>query len=199
MKQNLKLNNEISIDLSLIAHSGDGILITDSKGKILWANPSFERLTEFSLGEAVSKPLLFLSGTFTDRELIEQINCSFVDGKSFSGDVLAYRKCGEPLWISLNLTPIRNEQHAVTHFVGVMRDITARKEVERQIARLQAQLSGMKYLEGWIIQCAWDKTVKDKKGNFIDLETFIERYTDARFTHGISPEARDRVRKGKKS
>ncbi len=198
MKQNLKLNAEISIDLSLIAHCDDGIIITDSKGTILWANPSFERISEYHLEEIVGKHLLFLSGTFTDREMIDTIRQSLNEGKPFSGDILQYRKSDEPFWVSLNLTPIRNEQSSISHFVSVMRDITARKEVERQIARLQAQLSGMKYLEGWIVQCAWDKTVKDKKGNFINLETFIERYTDARFTHGISPEARERVKKKKK-
>ncbi|MFQ3599139.1 MAG: PAS domain S-box protein [Chloroherpetonaceae bacterium] len=198
MKQNLKLNAEISIDLSLIAHSDDGIVITDSKGVILWVNPSFERISEFSLSEAVGKSLLFLCGTFTDREVIERIHQSFTEGRSFSGDVLNYRRSGESFWISLNLTPVRNDTD-ITHFIGVMRDITARKDVERQIVRLQAQLSSMKYLEGWIVQCAWDKTVKDKKGNFINLETFIERYTDARFTHGISPNAREREKKKKKS
>ncbi len=198
MKQNLKLSNEVSVDLSLIAHSNDGIVITDSQGAILWANPSFERMSEFSLSEAVGKHFLFLSGTFTDREVIEQIYQSFAERRPFSGDMLAYRKSGQSFWISLNLTPVCYEKHTVTHFVGVLRDITARKEIERQIARLQAQLSGIKYLEGWIVQCAWNRTVKDKHGKFINLETFIERYTDARFTHGISPEAREQVKKKKK-
>lgn len=197
MKQTLKLNAEISIDLSLIVHSENAIIITDSRGNILWVNSSFERLSGYSLSEAAGKSYLFLSGTFTDREIIEEIRQCFAEGKSFSGDVLNYRRNDEPFWVSLSLTPVRNDKHIATHFVGVMHDITARKEIERQIARLQIQLSGMKYLEGWIVQCAWDKTVKDKKGNYIDLETFIERYTDARFTHGISPEARERVKKKK--
>lgn len=198
MKQNLRLNNEISIDFSLIAHSDDAIVITDSHGAILWVNPSFERLSEFNLSESVGKPLLFLSGTFTDKEIIEQIHQSFEKGLSFKGDVLNYRKSGEPFWISLNLTPVPNAEYTTTHFIGVMRDITARKEVEREIARLQAQLSGIKYIEGWIVRCAWDKTVKDKKGNYIDLEIFIERYTNARFTHGLSPDAKERIKKKKK-
>ncbi len=199
MKQNLKLNTEISIDLSLIAHSDDGIAITDSKGTILWINPSFERISGFSLDEAVGQPILFLTGTFTDREVIASIYQCLREGKSFNGDILQYRKNDKPFWVSLSLTPVCNDKHIITHFTAIMRDITARKEVERQIARLHAQLSGIKYLEGWIVQCAWDKTVKDKHGNFINLETFIEQYTDARFTHGISPEARERVKKKKKS
>ncbi|MGQ9806563.1 MAG: PAS domain-containing protein [Chlorobiales bacterium] len=198
MKQNLKLNAEISIDLSLIAHSENAIIVTDSRGALLWTNPSFERLSGYSLSEAAGSSYLFLTGTFTDKEIIEEIRQCFAEGKSFSGDVLNYRRSGEPFWVSLNLTPVRNDKYTTTHFIGVMRDITARKEVEREITRLQAKLSGMKYLEGWIVQCAWDKTVKDKQGNFINLETFIERYTDARFTHGISPEARERVKKKKK-
>ncbi len=198
MKPNLKINAEISIDLSLIAYSDDAIIITDTQGKIIWANPSFERISEFSSNMVSGQPVTFLCGTFTDREVIDQIHHSIREGRSFAGDVLQYRRSGNPFWISLSLTPVQHEG-AVTHFVAVLRDITARKEIERQIARLQAQLSGMKYLEGWITQCAWDKTVKDKKGNFIPLEDFIEYYTDARFTHGISPQARKRIKRAKKS
>ena len=198
MKQNLKINAEISIDLLLIAYSDDAIIITDPQGIIIWANSSFERISEFSSNMVSGQPITFLCGTFTDREVIDQIHHSLRAGHSFVGDVLQYRRSGNPFWISLSLTPVRYED-AVTHFVAVLRDITARKEIERQIARLQAQLSGIKYLEGWITQCAWDKTVKDKKGNFISLENFIEYYTDARFTHGISPEAHARVKKKKKS
>ncbi len=197
MKQNLKLNTEISIDLSLIAHSSDSIVITDSKSNILWVNPSFERLTEYSFEQVSGKSLFFLFGTFTDKEVIDRIRDAVQNGVSSNEDILLYRKCNDPFWVSLNLTPVRDEKNFFPHFIAVMRDITARKEVERQIARLQAQLAGIKYLDGWIVQCAWDKTVKDKHGNFINLEAFIERYTDARFSHGISPEARERVKKKK--
>jgi PAS domain S-box-containing protein len=197
MKQHLKLNTEISIDLSLIAHSSDSIVITDSKANILWVNPSFEHLTSYSFEQAFQKPLFFLFGTFTDKEAIDRIQEAVQRGVSSNEEILLYRKSDEPFWVSLNLTPVRNEKHVFSHFIGVMRDITARKEVERQVARLQAQLAGMKYLDGWIVQCAWDKTVRDKKGQFISLEKFVERYTDARFSHGISPEARERVKKKK--
>ncbi len=197
MKQNLKLNTEISIDLSLIAHSSDSIVITDSKSNILWVNPSFERLTEYSFEQLSEKSLFSLFGTFTDKEAIDRIRDTVQNGASSNEDILLYRKSDEPFWVSLNLTPVRDEKNFFSHFIAVMRDITARKEVERQIARLQAQLAGIKYLDGWIVQCAWDKTVKDKHGNFINLEAFIERYTDARFSHGISPEARERVKKKK--
>jgi len=199
MKQHLKLGTGISIDLSLIARSNDSIVITDSKANALWVNPSFERLTEYPSEQMFGKSLFLLFGTFTDKEAIDRIREAVQNGVSSDEEILLYRKSGKPFWVSLNLTPVCDEKNTISHFIAVMRDITARKEAERQVARLQAHLAGMKYLEGWIVQCAWDKTVKDKKGNFIDLETFIERYTDARFTHGISPDARERVKKTKKS
>ena len=199
MKQNLNLNTGISIDLSLIAHSSDSIVITDSKANILWVNPSFEHLTSYSFEQAFQKPLFFLFGTFTDKEAIDRIREAVKKGISSNEEILLYGKSDKSFWVSLNLTPVRDEKNIFSHYIAVMRDITSRKELERQIARLQAHLAGMKYLDGWIVQCAWDKTVRDKKGQFISLEKFVERYTDARFTHGISPEARDRVKNKKKS
>ncbi|MCS6989930.1 MAG: PAS domain-containing protein [Chloroherpetonaceae bacterium] len=199
MTHRLKLNAEINVDLSLVAHVSEGIFIANRNGVIVWANPSFERISGYALDEAVGKPVDFLRGTFTDKEEIERLRESVQQGSPISSEILNYRKDGKPFWSALTLTPVKNEQGEIAHFVGVMRDVTERKETERQIAKLQAKLAGIKILEGWIMQCAWDKTVKDKKGNYISLEEFVERYTDARFTHGMSPSARERARKKKSS
>ncbi len=195
MKHHLKINTSVSIDLSLITHLSDGIAITDAKANLLWVNSSFEHLTEYSLEQVFGKPLFFLFGTFTDKETIDCIRESVQNAVSLYVEVLLYRKSGTPFWVSLNLTPV--SEQGSSRFIVLMRDVTERKEIERQIARLQMKLANMKYLDGWITQCAWDRTVKDKNGNFISLEQFIERYTDARFTHGISPEASERIKKKK--
>lgn len=177
----------------------DAIFIADSKGLILWVNPSFERISGYALNEAVGKPFDFMSGVFTDKEELDRIRGLIRAESPVASEILNYDKNGESFWIALTITPVKKEQKELTRFVGVMRDITERKEAEREIARLQLKLAGMKYLEGFIVQCAWDKTVRDKKGNFISLEEFIERYSDARISHGISPNARDRVRSKKSS
>lgn len=199
MLHRIKQNLEPSLDLSLISCSIDAIFIADSKGLILWVNPSFERISGYALNEAIGKPFDFMSGTFTDKEELDRIRGLIRAGSPVASEILNYDKNGESFWIALTITPVKKEQKELTRFVGVMRDITERKEAEREIARLQLKLAGMKYLEGFIVQCAWDKTVRDKNGNFISLEEFIERYSDARISHGISPNARDRVRSKKSS
>lgn len=193
MTYRLKLSADLSLDLSLIAHSVDAIFIADREGLILWANLSFERISGYDLNEAVGRSFDFLNGTFTDKEELDRLRDSVRVGFPVISEILCYRKNGQSFWAALTLTPVKNEKNELTHFVGVMRDITERKEAERQIARLQLKLAGMKYLEGFIVQCAWDKTVRDKNGNFISIEEFIERYSDARISHGVSPNARDRL------
>jgi PAS domain S-box-containing protein len=196
MKPKLKLATEQSLDLSIVLSSTDAIMIADAKAAVEWVNESFSRMTQYAVSDVKGENFIaHLTGTFTDKEAIERM-CNAVKTKTpFNEEILCYKKDGEPIWLSISITPVFSEESNFLNFVAVMRDITERKQTERQIAYLQAKLAGVKILDGFITKCAWDKTVKDKSGKYIDIEEYIERYTEARFTHGISPEARDRVRK----
>jgi hypothetical protein len=60
----------------------------------------------------------------------------------------------------------------------------------------------VKLLEGLLPMCAWCKKIRDDsgtlpgKGQWLKVENYIARKTDASFTHGICPECFDKVTKG---
>jgi len=75
---------------------------------------------------------------------------------------------------------------------GSMLDITARKQVEEQreelIEALQKALSEVKTLRGFLPICSYCKKIRDDKGYWSQIESYIHEHSDAEFSHGICPE-----------
>ncbi len=83
--------------------------------------------------------------------------------------------------------------HGDAHYIiTFVRDISERKrnerERERLIAELQDALANIKTLSGLLPICSSCKKIRDDKGYWNRLETYIETHTEADFTHGICPD-----------
>lgn len=71
-------------------------------------------------------------------------------------------------------------------------EIERRKKVEREkeelIDNLQAALNEVKRLRGILPTCAYCKNIRDEKGDWHQLEYYIQNHSEAKFSHGICPE-----------
>jgi diguanylate cyclase (GGDEF)-like protein/PAS domain S-box-containing protein len=114
----------------------EGIVITDSDKVILRVNNAFTEITGYSAEEAVGQtPRLLRSGHHDDdfyRKMWKTISIS----GSWQGEIWNRRKSGEiyPEW--LNITAVKSDVGGVTHYVGTLTDITARKAAEAKIEQL---------------------------------------------------------------
>ena len=120
-------------DLALKAVS-QGVIITNSDRLILSANPAFSFLTGYHKTEILGRDCSFLQGPLTDQITIQEIRDSLQHGADFFGEILNYRKDGTTFWNELTISHIYNEQGHLTHFIGVMRDISDRKQSEQAVA-----------------------------------------------------------------
>jgi PAS domain S-box-containing protein len=107
-----------------------GVLITCSNHYILSVNKAFTSITGYTKEEILGKTCYFLRGPLTDPKTLETIRQALKNGSEFVGEILNYRKDGTTFWNELTISPARNEHHKLTHFVGVTRDITTRKQAE---------------------------------------------------------------------
>jgi len=77
------------------------------------------------------------------------------------------------------------------------REIAVRREAEREkealIKKLQAALDNIKTLKGLLPMCAWCKKVRDDRGYWEKVEAYIEKHSEATFTHGICPECLQKI------
>lgn len=128
--------------LALVARSTDnGVVITDAAGRTEWVNDAFTRHTGYALAEVLDQRLdALLPGPDTDPATVRHVRERLKRWKPFSVTILNYKKSGEPLWLAMDITPVRNEAGAVTHFVALLQNINYRKEVEASQAKMTQDL-----------------------------------------------------------
>jgi len=121
--------------LSLIAEQTiNAVVISDADRNIVWINKSCERLSGFTLEEAVGKSLnQVFDGPLTDPEKIEYTQRCFENREPFQIEVLNYKKNGDVYWADVACQPLFNEQGEFQYFFSISTDITERKKLEEEL------------------------------------------------------------------
>ncbi len=87
---------------------------------------------------------------------------------------------------------IRDEEGYVTHYKGIIEDITKRKQAEEALQRerdkLEKALKQVRTLSGMLPICSSCKKIRDDKGYWNQIEAYIQKHSHAEFSHGICPE-----------
>jgi PAS domain S-box-containing protein len=135
-----KAEEELQI-LSLVAsNTNTGVTIANAKGQITWVNAALENLIGYSLSELSGKMLGdVLSVPATDRALIAASRKKALAKQAYTIEVLAHKKNGEEIWLSVSNTPVLNKQGQVERQVELINDITQRKQVEREMVESREQ------------------------------------------------------------
>ena len=107
------------------------IVITDAAGAIVYVNPHFSYLTGYALEEVIGQnPRLLKSGEM-DEHLYQAMWATLSAGNIWRGELLNKGKQGQLFWESVAISPVRNTEGIITHYVGIKEDIGDRKELER--------------------------------------------------------------------
>ncbi|MCK5386298.1 MAG: PAS domain S-box protein [Gammaproteobacteria bacterium] len=133
-----KKSNETIQKLSLaVEQSPNIIIITDAEGKIEYVNPAFIETTGYSREEVLNKnPSIIKSGEMP-RSFYTELWQTITSGKTWSGIFHNRRSNGELYWDEAKISPIKNAQGDITHYLGVQSDITDKKQIEQQLRRSQ--------------------------------------------------------------
>jgi len=116
--------------------ANEGMLVTDQKTHILTVNPAMTTITGYRPDELIGqRPSLFASGQHGEdfyRALWDSLR---VHGR-WAGEIVNRRKDGTifPEWLSIS--SVEGTSGEVSHYVGVISDITERKQEENQIRRM---------------------------------------------------------------
>ncbi len=172
-------SRSLQLSASVIAHAHEGIIITNTAGRIVDVNPAFTEVTGYTREEALGKtPRLLQSGRH-DARFYAAMWQSIKSSGQWSGEVWNRRKSGEvyPEWLSI--TTVTGEEGEVTHYVGSSTDITERKQSEADIHNLSfydplTQLPNRRMLMDHLYQTLVMGTGSAKHGAllFIGLDNF---------------------------
>jgi PAS domain S-box-containing protein len=117
-----------------IAASSSGIFIADAYQPgtpIVFVNPAFERLTGYTAKDVLGYSYRFLQGPDTDPAAFAEIRRALQEHRETRVLLQNTRPDCNPCWNDLLIAPIWNDQGKVTHFVGVLTDVTDRQQAEK--------------------------------------------------------------------
>ncbi len=116
------------------------VVITDSKGNIEYVNPTFSRITGYSLQEVIGKNPRILKSGNQDVEFYKNLWETILRGEDWSGEMLNKKKNGVYYWESALISPIKDEDGQILHFIAIKEDITDRKKAEKALMQSETML-----------------------------------------------------------
>lgn len=109
------------------------IIITDTDGKIEFANDRFILATGYAFEELKGHILRVFRQGYIPEPAYSELWNTIKAGNNWKGEHQNKRKSGEVYWEAVNISPIRNDKDLITNFVVVGVDISQEKTMELEL------------------------------------------------------------------
>ena len=120
-----------------VEQSPDSVVVTDTQGNIEYVNPKFTQITGYSSAEALGQnPRILKSGELSP-EKYQELWKTITSGHDWRGEFHNKKKNGELYWEYATISPIKNAQGDITHFLAIKEDLSVRKSLEEQLRQSQ--------------------------------------------------------------
>jgi len=132
-----RMRADLELRIAAIAFdSQDGMIVTDAQATILRVNSAFTQITGYSAQEAIGQSPRMLRSDRHDADFYAAMWATVETAGAWHGEIWHQRKNGEIFPEQLTITAIMGSSGQVTHYVGTLRDITLRKQLEEEVAQL---------------------------------------------------------------
>ncbi|MGA2613459.1 MAG: histidine kinase N-terminal 7TM domain-containing protein [Spirochaetia bacterium] len=166
---------------ALVENMRDGFLVVDLLNRIIDFNSTAARMFQIAppaIGKAMSDVIPTLGGALLPTQTLG-----------------APHDPGRTLEVSA--TPLTSRTGRQTGTILLVRDITERRKAEKEreklIVDLQDALANVKRLSGLLPICASCKKIRDDKGYWHQVESYMEDHSDVEFSHGLCPDCMQKL------
>ena len=166
-----------------IAQSAETIVISDTDGKIQYANPAFEKTTGYTLQEAIGQNPNVLQSGKHPKEFYANLWRTIKNGNIWAGKFINKKKDGTLYEEDSTISPVFNSEGKIVNYVAVKRDITYESMLQRSkdyftsvtSHELRTPLTALKLVE--MLMKDIGKEVSDKE-KFEKITDALERSHD---------------------
>jgi len=182
---------------SLVESIDDSMYLVNKDCKYLFLNGKhLSRLGPLRRDDILGKPYSEFHSAEETKEFAELVGRVFQTGKSVHYE---YKSCRDNKYFMRTLSPVKEPKGEIIAVTVVSKDITELKtneeNREKLISELQEALSGLENaisevnkLSGLLPICASCKKIRDDKGYWKQIESYISEHSEADFTHAVCPE-----------
>ena len=141
ISQRLESEEQMRLQSLALNAAANGIMITDTGGKIIWVNPAFSALTGYTPDEIIGKTPSVLNSGVHPPEFFNQLWKTISSGKVWEGQIINRRKDGRNYVDEQTITPVFDHRGQNTHFIAIKQDITERIRAEKNLKRKLSESS----------------------------------------------------------
>jgi diguanylate cyclase (GGDEF)-like protein/PAS domain S-box-containing protein len=131
-----RAQDELRLAASVFTYAREGIMITDTEGRIVAVNETFSHITGYLRREVLGKSPEILHSGRQGPEFYETMWKSIANDGHWSGEVWNRRKNGEVYAEMLTISVVLDEEHKPQNYVSLFTDITPMKEYQNQLERI---------------------------------------------------------------
>ncbi len=113
-----------------VEQSPSSVIMTDEQGRIVYVNPRFSDISGYTSQEALGQSPNILKSSEHSTAFYQNLWNTIASGHVWRGEFHNRRKNGELYWESATISPVKDTQGQITHYVGVQEDISNRKLLE---------------------------------------------------------------------
>lgn len=117
-----------------VEHSPNAILITDTHRIIEYINPTYTAITGYDDEDVIGKRSMILESGTRDADVHDEILQRIDAGKVWRGEIQNKKKNGRFYWAQMSVSPIKNDQGVITHFIEIQQDITQARKISQKLA-----------------------------------------------------------------
>jgi diguanylate cyclase (GGDEF)-like protein/PAS domain S-box-containing protein len=105
---------------------------TKADSTIIHVSSAFEKSSGYSKEELIGKPMAIIKNKTRDKDVIQDLWSTILNGKTWIGEIKNKNKNGEEYWLEQHIIPKMNfHDNCIENFVSVGIDITTKKEIEK--------------------------------------------------------------------
>ncbi len=129
----------LKLTASVLKQASEGIFILDEQLCYIDINPFYEQLTGFSHPKIIGKHLFDIA--VNDKSQQKSSHCSIINQLlntgEYDGEMNEKFLSGKELTVWMHINAITDEQNRVTHYIGIVSDLTERKRQEQRLSYLE--------------------------------------------------------------
>lgn len=121
---------------SAVEQTADAVMIADADGIIEYVNAAFSDITGFSKQEVIGKSTRILKSGRHDDEFYVQLWKKLMEGQTFQDVFINRRKDGSLYYEEKSITPLKDDEGKVAHFISTGKDITEQMKTRERLQHL---------------------------------------------------------------
>lgn len=119
-----------------VEQASDWVMITDKQGTIEYVNPAVTATTGYTREELAGKsPAIFKSGKH-DPRFYQELWQTISSGNPYRNIFINRKKNHELFHLDMTITPLRDDQGTITHYLATAKDITQQLDMEERLNHL---------------------------------------------------------------